>query len=243
MPPEEEARTWPAIGNALYRCLFVCRVCFRPEQLETQKRQGDMRAASRVLKGICVSALAGLCLVGCSGSSGILPEETTFVQSPFEGYDDAYAAFADVSVQETTLGQLFNSGYDVSTFPNVQSLSYLDLIALFLPHDSITFADLDPALRACLEARLTCKGYQLTPSHVQHERIGSVMLDVLNFKRTEVRTGWQAEAIFVLHDDVVVYKLWSGTRRLSETRQKRNPLGPFQNLGGTFTGAVRSAIN
>jgi hypothetical protein len=182
-------------------------------------------------------------LAGCSGSSGILPEEITFVQSPFEGYDDAYAAFTDVSIQETTLGQLFNSGYDVSTFPNVQSLSYLDLIELFLPHDSITFADLDPALRACFEARLTCKGYQLSPSHVQHERIGSVMLDVLNFKRTEVRTGWEAEAIFVLHDDVVVYKLWSGTRRLSETRQKRNPLGPFQNLGGTFSGAVKSAIN
>lgn len=172
-----------------------------------------------------------------------MPEETNLVQSPFENYDDAYLAFQKVSVKETTLGQLFNSGYDVSTFPNVQSLSYLDLIERFLPHDSITFADLDPALRACFEAKLTCRGYQLTPSHIEEERIGSVMLDVFNFKRTAVKTGWQAEAIFVLHDDVVVYKLWSGTQRLSETHQQRNPLGPFQNLGGTFSGAVSSAMN
>lgn len=202
-----------------------------------------MRIARRVLKGICAAALAGFGLAGCAGSSGVLPEETSFVQSPFEGYDDAHQAFVKVAVHETTLAQLFNSGYDVSTFPNVQSLSYLDLIKRFLPHDSITFADLDPALRACFEARLGCRGYQLTPGHVERERVGSVMLDVLNFKRTEVRTGWEAEAIFVLHDDVVVYKLWSGTQRLSETHQRRNPLGPFQNLGGTFSGAVKSAIN
>lgn len=202
-----------------------------------------MMIAGRVLNRICAALLAGIGLVGCAGSSGVLPEETSFVQSPFDNYNDAHQAFVKVAVSETTLKQLFNSGYDVSTFPNVQSLSYLDLIERFLPHDSITFADLDPALRACFEARLNCKGYMLTPSHVENERIGSVMLDVLNFKRTEVTTGWQAEAIFVLHDDVVVYKLWSGTQRLSEMRQRRNPLGPFQNLGGTFSGAVKSVIN
>lgn len=189
------------------------------------------------------AVIAGFSLVGCAGSSGILPEEASLVQSPFDNYGDALLAFENVSVQETTLAQLFNSGYDVTTFPNVRSLSYLDLIARFLPHDSITFADLDPALRACLEARLSCRGYQLTPSHVEQERVGSVMLDVFNFKRTEIKTGWQAEAIFVLHDDVVVYKLWSGTQRVSETHQRTNPLGPFQNLGGAFSGAVSSVVN
>lgn len=189
------------------------------------------------------AVIAGFSLVGCAGTSGILPEEASLVQSPFDNYGDALLAFEEVSVQETTLAQLFNSGYDVTTFPNVRSLSYLDLIARFLPHDSITFADLDPALRACLEARLSCRGYQLTPSHVEQERVGSVMLDVFNFKRTEIKTGWQAEAIFVLHDDVVVYKLWSGTQRVSETHQRTNPLGPFQNLGGAFSGAVSSVVN
>lgn len=202
-----------------------------------------MWSTSRGLKGVLTGLAASFALVGCAGHSGILPEEESFVQSPFANYDDAYQAFQKVSVKETTLAQLFNTGYDVTTFPNVQSLSYLDLIARFLPHDSITFEDLDPALRACFEARLTCRGYQLTPSHVEQERIGSVMLDVFNFKRTEVKTGWQAEAIFVLHDDVVVYKLWSGTQRLSETHQRTNPLGPFQNLGGAFSGAVSSAVN
>ena len=190
-----------------------------------------------------MAVIAGFSLVGCAGSSGILPEEASLVQSPFDNYDDALLAFEEVSVQETTLAQLFNSGYDVTTFPNVRSLSYLDLIARFLPHDSITFDDLDPALRACFEARLSCRGYQLTPSHVEQERVGSVMLDVFNFKRTEIKTGWQAEAIFVLHDDVVVYKLWSGTQRVNETHQRTNPLGPFQNLGGAFSGAVSSVVN
>jgi hypothetical protein len=206
-------------------------------------RIGSGRRPGLGLAGAALSLVAGFVLTGCAGSAGVLPEEKNYVQTPFNGYEEAYDAFERVSVSETTLGQLFNSGYDVSTFPNVERLSYLDLIRRFLPHESITFDDLDPALRACLEARLTCKGYQLTPSRFAQERVGSVMLDVLNFKRTEVKTGWEAQALFVLHDNVVVYKLWSGTQRVSETRQQTNPLGPFQNLGGTFSGAVKSAIN
>lgn len=182
-------------------------------------------------------------LAGCAGGSGVLPENRTFVQTPFVEYEEAYEAFEHVSVSETTLGQLFNSGYDVSTFPNVERLSYLDLIQRFLPHESITFEDLDPALRACFEAQLTCKGYLLRPSRIEQERIGSVVLDVFNFKRTEVKTGWAAEAIFVLHNDVVIYKVWSGTQRVSETFEQTNPLGPFQNLGGAFSGAFKSVLN
>lgn len=204
---------------------------------------GTGRRLGRKLAGVALGLVVSMSLIGCAGSSGVLPEEKNYVQTPFSGYEEAYDAFEKVSVSETTLSQLFNSGYDVSTFPNVERLSYLDLIQRFLPHESITFDDLDPALRACLEARLTCKGYQLTPSRFAQERVGSVMLDVFNFKRTEVKTGWEAQALFVLHNDVVVYKLWSGTQRVSETRQQTNPLGPFQNLGGTFSGAVKSAIN
>lgn len=181
-------------------------------------------------------------LAACASAPSVLPEERSFVQTPFTTYQEAYEAYDNVRLAETTKGQLFTTGYDFATLPNVKELSYLDLIETFMPRDNVTFDDLDPKLRACLKARASCKGYLLQPSHIELDRVGSVMLDVLNFRRTEVTSGWQAQALFVMHNDVVVYKLWSGTQNVSETRQQTNPLGPFQNLGGAFTAAAKSAF-
>ncbi|HOI17098.1 MAG TPA: hypothetical protein PK036_12230 [Geobacteraceae bacterium] len=35
-------------------------------------------------------------------------------------------------------------------------------------------------------------------------------------------------------DNLVVYKVWSGTLHIEEYRQQTNPLGPLQETGGIF---------
>jgi len=173
----------------------------------------------------------------------MLPQKRDIVASPFESYAQAQAAFDEVVPNETNLAQLFNSGYNISTFPNVETLTYLDLLERFLPRDSITLRDLDDDLRECLEKRLECRGYVLHPSKIRRDRVGNVFLDLFNFRRTEVRYGWEAEALFVMQGDIVVYKLWSGTQRIDEVKQDINPLGPLQNIGSALNSAMKGAFD
>ena len=63
------------------------------------------------------------------------------------------------------------------------------------------------------------------------ERVGSFFLDFLNFRRTTEITGWRFNAVVVLKDDVVVYKLWGGRPMIKELNESRNPLGPLQGGG------------
>ncbi|TNE38282.1 MAG: hypothetical protein EP347_06375 [Alphaproteobacteria bacterium] len=178
-----------------------------------------------------------------TGCSNLLPQEKTVVASPFDTYAEAEAAFDKVTPYETDLAELFDSGYNISTFPNVEVLTYLDLLARFLPRDSITLRDLDPGLRQCLEARLECRGYLVKPSRIKKDRVGNWFMDTLYFRRTEKRFGWEAEALFVLHNDMVVYKLWKGTQRIDELRDRKNPLGPLQNIGNAVSSAVDSSFD
>jgi hypothetical protein len=178
-----------------------------------------------------------------TGCSGMLPQKREIVASPFETYAQAETAFDKIVPNETTLEELFNSGYNISTFPNVETLTYLDLLERFLPRDSITLRDLDPDLRNCLEQRLRCRGYVLHPSKIRRDRTGSVFLDLFNFRRTVIRYGWEAEALFVIQDDIVVYKLWSGTQRIDEVEQNINPLGPLQNIGSALNSAMKGAFD
>lgn len=193
----------------------------------------------RQLRRALAFASLGL-LVGCSA---MLPQKRDIVVSPFESYAQAEEAFDKVVPNETTLKQLFNTGYNISTFPNVETLTYLDLLERFLPRDSITLRDLDDDLRHCLERRLECRGYVLNPSKIRRDRVGNVFLDLFNFRRTEVRHGWEAEALFVLEENVVVYKLWSGTQRIDEVKQDINPLGPLQNIGTALNSAMKGAFD
>ncbi len=203
------------------------------------KRVANLRNWSRLRRG----AMLGLSLSFLTACSGLLPQERTVVSSPFDTYGDAQRAFNTVIPHETSLEQLFNSGYNISTFPNVETLTYLDLIERFMPRDSIRFEHLDGGLRKCLESRLNCRGYVIMPEKIKVERVGNFILDMLEFRRTEVTTGWQSEALFVLQDDVVVYKLWSGTQQISKTKQTINPLGPLNDLVFTVKASYKKDID
>jgi hypothetical protein len=106
----------------------------------------------------------------------------------------------------------------------------------------VALKDLDPAVQGCIGARTACTGWLLTPSATSTQRKGDVSLDLLGFRRETDQTGWSASLLVLLVDDVVVYKLWSGTPRAEERREETNPLGPAQDLTGPARDAVSGAI-
>ena len=60
---------------------------------------------------------------------------------------------------------------------------------------------------------------------------GAVMCALLGACTTLLPTGWRFNALVVLKDDLVVYKLWGGQPTIRETEKDTRPLGPLQNLG------------
>ncbi|MFZ5908012.1 MAG: hypothetical protein ACOYVJ_11525 [Nitrospirota bacterium] len=69
---------------------------------------------------------------------------------------------------------------------------------------------------------------KINVKNISRERHGSVMLDLLNFKRKTQESGWQFEALIVIVDNKVIYKLLGGKPMVDETRDTINPLGPLQ---------------
>ena len=76
-----------------------------------------------------------------------------------------------------------------------------------------------------------CRAVEVDISNSRSERVGSFFLDFLNFRRKTEISGWRFNAVVVLKDDVVVYKLWGGRPMIKEVTESRNPMGPLQGGG------------
>jgi len=123
-------------------------------------------------------------------------------------------------------------GFDVRKATNVEILSYLGVTAHFMPRNSIGLQDLDPSVRTCIQRRERCTGYLFKLERRQEQRVGNVALDALSFSRTTVTSGWSAEALFLVENGTVMYKLLSGSPKLDTVRERVQPLGPLQDLTG-----------
>jgi hypothetical protein len=188
-----------------------------------------------------ISSIAALSLLGACASD-VLPRTERQAAGPFATYDLAEAAFQAIEPGITTKATLRELGIDPATTPNLSVVSYLEVMRHFMPNDTVAMRDLDPAVQSCLAAKTACTGWLLTPSASTSQRTGDVSLDVLGFQRETEETGWSASMLLLLADDVVVYKLWSGTPNTAERRQETNPLGPAQDLTGAARGAIGGAI-
>jgi hypothetical protein len=60
------------------------------------------------------------------------------------------------------------------------------------------------------------------------------LLDLLNFRRDTVTTGWKLSVLIVVIDNQVVYKQWSGQPQIHTTVHRTNPLGPLQSIDESF---------
>jgi hypothetical protein len=187
------------------------------------------------LRAVGLLGVLGLSLGACAG---LLPRHTEITTSPFKNFADANAAYQGVVVGQTTAANLEALGYNSSRVLNIRQLTYLDVLTTFLPRDGIPFNTMPPAVQSCVAALTKCVGYEISPSEVHRNRSGNAFLDFFGFKRKTHTTGWDATALFVLNDGIVVYKVWSGDPRIDKSEVQVNPLGPVQDLGSAFNRAV-----
>lgn len=167
----------------------------------------------------------------------MLPSEVKRPRTPWQNFEEAQAAFDRIVPHKTTVADLKGLGFDPATTPNVKVLTYLDLINRFIPNNSITLKDLQPDVRACIESKDCCHAYELNLDIVSSQRYGNVCLDVFGFKKYTHVTGWRFNALIIVKDDVVAYKLRSGEPKIDRYERKKKPLGPFQELENMVTKA------
>ncbi len=182
-------------------------------------------------KGLAFLLLFTVLLQSCSSA---LPKTENETRSPWGEFSEAMAAYNKIKLNETTLKSLQALGFDPYTTPNVRILSYLDIIKKFVPNNSVKLEQLPASVRSCLAKQERCIAYEAHPGTVKSKRVGSVFLDLLKFKRKTLETGWRFNALIVLNDNVVVYKVWSGVPIINSKKTRNNPLGPLQGSGASL---------
>lgn len=181
----------------------------------------------------------GLLIAGCSA---LLPSSRVTVESPWNSYDDAMASFDKIIPNKTALHELRSLGFDPFSTPNIKILTYLDVMNRFMPNPSIRKQDLDEGIQACIEAKTNCKAYEFEPKIMKSRRHGNFWMDFFNFKRHVEESGWKFDAIIILVDDIVVYKLSGGSPNIYEIKKTKNPLGPLQNADDLLKEAVKGSL-
>ncbi|HYD81014.1 MAG TPA: hypothetical protein VEC06_14500 [Paucimonas sp.] len=168
---------------------------------------------------------------GMSGCATLLPDAHQNPETPWRNYADAQAMYARIVPGKTTLSELKALGIDPERTANITVLDHVDLLRRLVPTATFDIGLLDPGLQECMKAPRSCTGYEIEQTHVDRRRVGSFWLDFFNFQRTIDITGWHFDAVFVLKDDKVIYKLWSGKPQIRQRDLETNPLGPLQSIG------------
>ncbi len=183
-----------------------------------------------------LGALAG-CAAALAGCSALLPKAQTEVASPWNSFDEAKAAVDSIVPDLTTVAELHARGIDPYQSPNVQLLSYSDILRRFPMGDGSRWEELDPGLRECLGAGKSCSGYEITLGNLQRKRVGPFVQDLLRFKQIVDVSGWTFNALILMANDRVVYTLYGGQPSIRIREVTRNPLGPAQGLGDALSSA------
>lgn len=182
---------------------------------------------------IGTSLIAGVALVA-TGCAGLLPDAKQETQTPWRSYADALAMYDKVISGKTQLAELKALGVDPAQIPNVSYLGHADMLRRLLPTSSFDIGILAPGLRECMTSDHPCFAYEIEQIALDRQRYGNFWLDFFNFKRQVNVSGWQFDAIFVIKDDMVVYKHWSGKPNLQQKEEERVPLGPLQGFGASL---------
>jgi hypothetical protein len=186
-------------------------------------------AVKKPCASLAVAALAAT-LAGCAQ---LLPKSSSEVTSPWGSYEAAKAAIERLVPERTTTAELHGLGLDPYLNPNVQILTYSDIVLRFPLGGAVAPERLDAGLRRCLEAGKACSGYSVTAKDIRRERVGTYLVDALGFKREVHINGWSFNALILLVDDRVVYTLHGGQPKVSEHEVSRQPLGPVQEWGNS----------
>jgi hypothetical protein len=203
----------------------------------------SLDAHSKLMSLLCLLLLAtgsSLLLAGCGG--GLLPDQKAKSASPFESYDQVVEAYDQIVPGMTHAEDLPNIGFDART-GNVDVLSYLNIEERFLPAAGVRWEQLNPAVQACIRAEAYCTGYVFHPGRTASKRLGSFVPDVLGFERITRSERWSADIILLVMNGRVVHKVFSGNPRTDNLEDRRQPLGPLQDLGGAIARAAGNAVS
>jgi hypothetical protein len=177
--------------------------------------------------------LAVWLLAGCTA---LLPRSREITASPWQTYREAQQTFDLIVPGKTTVADLRELNLDPETVPNIAILNYSDVLRRFMLNQSVTLSDLDDGVQECVKAKTVCRGYEINQRLVNKHRNGSFWLDVFGFKRETHIEGFRFNALVLLKDGIVVYKLTGGQPVIQESEHTHNPLGPVQSIGNKLTG-------
>ncbi len=165
-----------------------------------------------------------------TGCSSLLPQSRSETEAPWKSFAAIKGAFDSIEPGQTTLQELKQLGYDPFVNRNVSVLHYSDVLGKYAPH-AIRDEFLEPGIRSCMKARVSCSAYAIEHRQIDHDRVGNFFLDFINYRRRTQITGWRFSAVVVVVGDGVAYKSWSGIPAISEVEETLRPLGPFQDGG------------
>lgn len=172
--------------------------------------------------------IAATALAGCAD---LLPKGHSEVSSAWSSFDEAKAAIERIVPEQTSAADLRAQGIDPYTSPNVQLLSYSDILLRFPMNGNFDRAGLDHGLKDCLDAGKACSGYSISVRELKRDRTGPFWPDALGFKRVVDVSGWTFNALILMIGDRVVYTLYGGQPNVREQETSRQPLGPVQSIG------------
>jgi hypothetical protein len=201
------------------------------------KRLDPHRKLMSLLCLVLVGTMGLVGLAGCGG--GLLPESQGRSASPFESYDQVVESFDQIVPGMTQAQDLANLGFDARN-GNVDVLSYVNIEERFLPAAGVRWEHLDPAVRACIRAQIYCTGYVFHPSRTASKRLGALVPDLLGFQRITRSSRWSADVTLLVMNGRVVHKVFSGNPRTETIDNRRQPLGPLQDLGGALARSAGS---
>jgi hypothetical protein len=141
-------------------------------------------------------------------------------------YAQIKSAYDKVRPYHTTRQELEQMGFNPHKQANIKIENFSSIQRRFDPN--FTFKNLPPAISKCVRAGNACTAYYIDIKQTTSARIGNLVLDTLNFKRITHTKGWHFQALYVMENDLVVFKLWNGSPNIAEYKTNYNPLGPLQ---------------
>jgi hypothetical protein len=180
---------------------------------------------------------------GCTTQS-LLPTQGVYTESSFETYTQVEGVVENIEIGKTKYSDLVKMGLDLENIPNVKRLTYLDVMSKFKLDSPSRYTlfnkiELPAGVLKMLAAREDGLAYEINLERIKNQREGSVILDILNFRKNVHTTGWKISVLILIVDDTVEYVLYSGEKNIDTLKRERNPLGPFQGFdGGEIIGAA-----
>jgi hypothetical protein len=192
-----------------------------------------------------ILTLTGLLLLtgGCATQS-LLPTRGVYTESLYDTYNEVEVVVNEIVVGKTSYSDLVKLGLDLENIPNVKRLTYLDVMSKFKLDSPSRFTlfnkiELPAGVLKMLASRENGLAYEINLERLKNKREGSVLLDMLNFRKIVHTTGWKISVLILIVDDTVEYVLYSGEKNIDRLEKEKNPLGPFQGFdGGDIIGAA-----